>query len=176
MTTQKLFSWLNKSSIALILAAVNLPAISAQPVDWEALAKLTPGRTKAENALWIENALSARFNSSKRVVVADLKGPALITMIHFAMPPDPEAQPRRVAADVLGWRAGSERGRAVGGLLLRPERNARGGSTPRWSTNGADSTPISRCRFAFRPKWNWFMTAHWSRGRSSGKSCPAIPT
>ncbi len=52
----------------------------------EDLARLTPGRTKAENALWIENALSARFNSSKQVVVADLKGPAVITMIHFAMP------------------------------------------------------------------------------------------
>jgi hypothetical protein len=50
------------------------------------LARLTPGRTKAQNALWIENPLSARFNSSKRVVVADVKGPASITMIHFAMP------------------------------------------------------------------------------------------
>jgi hypothetical protein len=52
----------------------------------ENLARLTPGRTKAENALWIENDLSVRFNSSKHVVVADLKGPAVITMMHFAMP------------------------------------------------------------------------------------------
>ena len=50
------------------------------------LDRLEPGRTKAENALWIENALSARFNTSKRVVVADIKGPAQITMIHFAVP------------------------------------------------------------------------------------------
>jgi hypothetical protein len=50
------------------------------------LPSLTPGRTRAENALWIENELSARFNSAKRVVVAELKGSALITMIHFAMP------------------------------------------------------------------------------------------
>ncbi|MGE5296858.1 MAG: glycoside hydrolase family 172 protein [Solirubrobacterales bacterium] len=50
------------------------------------LARLAPGQTKAENALWIENALSARFNSSKQVVVAAIKGPATITMIHFAMP------------------------------------------------------------------------------------------
>lgn len=50
------------------------------------LARLTPGRTKAQNALWIENPLSARFNLSKQVVVADVNGPAVITMLHFAMP------------------------------------------------------------------------------------------
>jgi hypothetical protein len=50
------------------------------------LAKLTPGRTAAQNALLIENSLSARFNSSKRVTVAEIQGPATITMIHFAMP------------------------------------------------------------------------------------------
>ena len=50
------------------------------------LARLAPGRTGAQNALWIENPLSARFTSSKRVVVAEVKGPATITMIHFAMP------------------------------------------------------------------------------------------
>ncbi len=44
------------------------------------------GRTKAENALWIENSLSTRFNSSKRVVIADLPGPATVTMLHLAMP------------------------------------------------------------------------------------------
>lgn len=70
---------------ALLLAAGGIPA-RAQSTGLEDLAKLSPGRTKAENALWIENALSARFNSAKRVVVADLKGPAVITMIHFAMP------------------------------------------------------------------------------------------
>ena len=47
---------------------------------------LTPGRTRAENALWIENPLTAQFKTSKQVVVAELKGPAVITMIHFAMP------------------------------------------------------------------------------------------
>jgi hypothetical protein len=39
-----------------------------------------------QNALWTENELTARFDSSRRVVVADIKGPATITMIHFAMP------------------------------------------------------------------------------------------
>jgi hypothetical protein len=61
-------------------------AVPAQSMRLDDLAQLTPGRTKAENALWIETPLTARFNSSKRVVVADLKGPAVITMIHFAMP------------------------------------------------------------------------------------------
>ncbi|MEN6333730.1 MAG: glycoside hydrolase family 172 protein [Phycisphaerales bacterium] len=50
------------------------------------LAQLTPGRTAAQNALWIENPLTARFNTSKRVTVAEIQGPATITMIHFAMP------------------------------------------------------------------------------------------
>ena len=69
----------------LLIAASARPA-PGQTLGLEDLATLAPGRTKAENALWIENPLSARFNSSKRVVVADLKGPAVITMIHFAMP------------------------------------------------------------------------------------------
>src|SRR5208282_1026458 len=45
---------------------------------------LNPGRTKAENALWIENPLTAQFKTSKRIVVAQIKGPAMITMMHFA--------------------------------------------------------------------------------------------
>ena len=49
------------------------------------LAALTPGRTAAENALWIETPLERQFKKGKRVVVADLKGPAQITMIHFAV-------------------------------------------------------------------------------------------
>jgi hypothetical protein len=60
--------------------------VSGQVSGFDDLARLTPGRTAAQNALWSENPLSARFNSSKRVVVAEIKGPAVITMIHFAMP------------------------------------------------------------------------------------------
>jgi hypothetical protein len=75
-------SWSLLSALPVFLATTAF----GQAPGLEDLARLTPGRTKAENALWIENALSARFNSSKRVVVADLKGPAVITMIHFAMP------------------------------------------------------------------------------------------
>jgi hypothetical protein len=74
--------------LSLVLACVQicLPDVVAQPVNLSELAQLTPGRTRAENALWIENPLTARFNTSKEVVVADLKGPGVVTMIHFAMP------------------------------------------------------------------------------------------
>ena len=70
----------------MLLLGLSVQPCAGQDPGLEDLATLTPGRTKAENALWIENPLSARFNSSNRVVVADLKGPAVITMIHFAMP------------------------------------------------------------------------------------------
>jgi hypothetical protein len=40
----------------------------------------------AQNALWAETDLKVRFNSSKRVVIADITGPATITMMHFAFP------------------------------------------------------------------------------------------
>ena len=69
------------TAVSLVMPQVSYPASSL-----EELACLTPGRTTAQNALWIENELSARFNSSKRVVVADIKGPAIVTMVHFAMP------------------------------------------------------------------------------------------
>jgi hypothetical protein len=71
---------------AVLLACVGVSVVRGQGFDISTLATLAPGRTAAENALWIENPLSARFNSSKRVVVADVKGPATIAMIHFAMP------------------------------------------------------------------------------------------
>ena len=67
-----------------ILAALRAGIAGGQTPGLEDLAKLTPGRTKAENALWIENPLTVQFKTSKRVVVADLKGPAVITMMHFA--------------------------------------------------------------------------------------------
>jgi hypothetical protein len=76
----------SRTTLYLATALCSAHAAIAQSAYLEDLAKLTPGRTRAENALWIENELSARFNSSRRVVVADLKGPAVITMVHFAMP------------------------------------------------------------------------------------------
>ena len=73
-----------------------------QTLVLEDLSKLTPGRTKAENALWIENPLTAQFKSSKRVVVAELKGPAVITMVHFAYGQSQIAPPnKRLNRDLL---------------------------------------------------------------------------
>ncbi len=57
-----------------------------QPVPLGDLYTLTPGSTKAVNALWGENPAYLRFTSSRTVTVADLPGPGVITMIHFAYP------------------------------------------------------------------------------------------
>lgn len=72
----------------ILVAGLFIPLASraADPWDPLGLTVLTPGRTTAQNALWLETPLDRRFNSSKRVVVADVRGPAIITMIHFALP------------------------------------------------------------------------------------------
>ncbi len=56
------------------------------PFNLDALPELTVGRVEMQNALWIENPLTAQFKTTNRVIVADLKGPACISMVHFAMP------------------------------------------------------------------------------------------
>ena len=58
----------------------------AQPWQPQNLGLLTPGDTKAINALWGENPEDVRFSTTKCVVVANITGPAEITMMHFAMP------------------------------------------------------------------------------------------
>jgi hypothetical protein len=73
-----------KIARALLLGGFLASAALAQPFELPELARLSGGRTKAENALWIENPLSRQFRTSKRVVVAQIKGPAMITMMHFA--------------------------------------------------------------------------------------------
>ena len=75
-----------RTTIHVLIITLTITSVSGQVSGLDDLAKLMPGRTAAQNALWSENPLSARFNSSKRVVVAEIKGPATITMIHFAMP------------------------------------------------------------------------------------------
>lgn len=77
---------------SIALAALVTP--SAFPQEFSTLSKLTPGRTRAENALWIETPDTQRFHTSKTVTVADIKGPGVITMIHFAYPQLAIAQPR----------------------------------------------------------------------------------
>ena len=70
-------------SVLLITAQ---SAMSQQTNGFDDLPTLFPGHTAAKNALWRENELSTSFHSSKRVVIAEIQGPATITMIHFAMP------------------------------------------------------------------------------------------
>jgi len=74
-----------------VLFSVHPARAQSLPSD---LARVDPGSTKAVNALWTENPLSLQFRSTTNVVVADLKGPAEITMIHFAYPQrrDPETK------------------------------------------------------------------------------------
>jgi D-arabinan exo alpha-(1,3)/(1,5)-arabinofuranosidase (non-reducing end) len=87
MKTRSLSKLLTGICCAVVWSClVGTPSARGQAPGLDFLDRLDVGRTKAENALWIENALSARFNTSKRVVVADIKGPAQITMIHFAVP------------------------------------------------------------------------------------------
>ena len=73
-------------TLCVFAVMVTMGQMAGLDVGIADLPQLAPGRTAAQNALWIENPLTARFNTSKRVTVAEIKGPATITMIHFAMP------------------------------------------------------------------------------------------
>jgi len=73
-----------KIACVLLLGGFLTSFAMAEPFQLPELARLTPGRTKAENALWIENPLTAQFKTTNRVVVAQINGPAMITMMHFA--------------------------------------------------------------------------------------------
>jgi len=73
-------------SLGLVLAAGFFRQSARAQLSFRDLAQLTPGSTKADNALWGENPLAVQFSSTNRVVVADIKGPAEITMMHFAYP------------------------------------------------------------------------------------------
>mgnify|MGYP000865058784 CR=1 FL=1 len=56
---------------------------------------LSDRQSVAENGLWIETPLDRQFRNSKEVTVAEVKGPGLITMIHFALPQRMVAQPEK---------------------------------------------------------------------------------
>jgi len=76
-------------TLLLIAAARIARAGAASPPapEIETLYRLWDGATKQVNALWPENPKEMQFGEGRsRVVIADLKGPGLITMIHFAMP------------------------------------------------------------------------------------------
>jgi len=76
----------NCVNFCVLVVSLILAPVPNEILGLDNLAYLSSGQTAMQNALWIENPLSARFNTSKRVVVADINGPATITMIHFAMP------------------------------------------------------------------------------------------
>ena len=86
----------NVVSVLCVVLLLSTGLVYAQTFNIGSLDQLTPGQTRAENALWHENPLSAQFMSSKTVVIADMKGPGVITMIHFALP-----NHRRLNRDVL---------------------------------------------------------------------------
>ncbi len=69
--------------LLLIVAAMCPSALAA---DFSGLSKITPGTVRAENGLWIEVPLERQFKSRKAVTVAEMTGPGVITMIHFALP------------------------------------------------------------------------------------------
>lgn len=64
------------------------------------LARVDSGRTKAVNALWIENPPALQFLTKTDVVVADIQGPAEITMMHFAYPQHHDPGTRSLNRDV----------------------------------------------------------------------------
>ena len=71
-------------SVVVLLTLITATAFS-QSVD--SLYLLKDGETKQVNALWGENPKEMQFGEGKsKVVIADLKGPGVITMIHFALP------------------------------------------------------------------------------------------
>lgn len=71
----------------LVLAfALSLLCARAQSRLMPDLGRLTYGDTKAINALWGENPADVRFTTTRCVTVANIKGPAEITMMHFAYP------------------------------------------------------------------------------------------
>lgn len=73
-----------------LLFALLIPAFAALPdivPNADALYQLWDGQTKQVNALWGENPKSMQFGDGRtKVVIADIKGPGVITMIHFALP------------------------------------------------------------------------------------------
>jgi len=72
----------------LLIVLIGLPvAVLASDPEIGSLYRLGDGRTKQVNALWGENPKERQFGDGRtKVVIANLKGPGIITMIHFALP------------------------------------------------------------------------------------------
>lgn len=76
--------------ILSLICTLSIPALAAgfAPIsDAGELFRLRDGQTKQVNALWGENPKEMQFGDGRaKVVIADIKGPGVITMIHFALP------------------------------------------------------------------------------------------
>ena len=86
--------------LGLGLAFLALPGRAQSPASGD-LFTLTPGSTKAVNALWFENPLSVQFSYTNPVTVAELPGPGIITMLHFADANSPPAPGQTLSRDLL---------------------------------------------------------------------------
>lgn len=75
-------------AICTTLVCLCCIARAADPLSpSDPLCRLTGGKTQQVNGLWIENPPEMKFGEGRsKVVIADLKGPGIITMIHFALP------------------------------------------------------------------------------------------
>jgi len=71
--------------LVIVFLTAGITSALSHALSLEDLPTLTPGKTKAQNALWLETPLTDQFKTGKRVVIADVKGPAVITMMHFAL-------------------------------------------------------------------------------------------
>jgi Protein of unknown function (DUF2961) len=90
----------NLKCIPVVALFVFIGECQAQP--WQQnLGLLTPGTTKAINALWGENPVAVQFVSTNRVIVAQIKGPAEITMMHFAYPQHHDSETVAINRDLL---------------------------------------------------------------------------
>lgn len=122
-------------SAFIVTARFSEPPVHAQSFPSD-LARVAPGSTKAVNALWGENPLAVQFRSTTNVVVADLKGPAEITMIHFAYPGHRDPVTHSLNRNVrlrLFWDGETTRAWIVPWWTFSviPTASATG-STPRW--------------------------------------------
>ena len=122
--------------------------------------------------------LTAQFKTSKRVVVADLKGPAVITMIHFAYGQSQVSTPsKRLNRDLLlriYW--DGETSPSVDCPLVDFFCDPAG-------TRDEVNTALVNVRRGFNayfpmpfrksPRSSWTMTGRWDRATSCGSSCRA---
>jgi len=74
-------------TVRCIALSSALLAFAGAALARDPLYQLTPGQTRQVNALWVENPASMKFGEGRsKVAIADLVGPGVITMIHFALP------------------------------------------------------------------------------------------